>query len=104
MLGEVEVELRPDQSVVLRGGTRLAGSALKMHRAIANVMRLAGVTLPEAITMATTNPARVGRIASRVRGLTAGQKSDVVVFRRGNDGAIHVLETWLDGRRVFQFA
>jgi len=104
MLGEVEVELKPDQSVVLRGGTRLAGSALKMHRAIGNVMRLAGVTLREAITMATINPARVGRIPYRVRGLTAGQKSDVVVFRQRDDGAIHVLETWLDGRRVFQVA
>ena len=104
MLGEVEVELKPDQSVVLRGGTRLAGSALKMHRAISNVVRLAGVTLREAITMATINPARVGRIPYRVRGFTPGQRSDVVVFRRMDDGAIQVLETWLDGRHVFQAA
>ena len=74
MLGEVEVELKPDQSVVLRGGTRLAGSALSMDRAIASVMRLAASLFREAITMATTNPARIGRIPSRVRGLTPGQK------------------------------
>jgi N-acetylglucosamine-6-phosphate deacetylase len=62
-LGGVEVELKDDQRVVLRGGTRLAGSSLRMDRAIENVMRTAGVSLTEAVTMATTNAARVGRIS-----------------------------------------
>src|SRR5207302_5345047 len=35
-LGQVEVELREDGSVVLRGGTRLAGSALRMDQAVGN--------------------------------------------------------------------
>ncbi len=59
MLGEVPVELKEDQRVVLRGGTRLAGSSLRMDHAIANVMRIAGVSLTEALTMATVNPARI---------------------------------------------
>lgn len=59
MLGEVAVELKKDQRVVLRGGTRLAGSSLRMDHAIANVMRIAGVSLEEAVTMATVNPARI---------------------------------------------
>lgn len=58
MLGEVPVELKEDQRVVLRGGTRLAGSSLRMDHAIANVMRIAGVSLEDAIAMATVNPAR----------------------------------------------
>ena len=61
-LGEVDVELHPDGSVRLLGGTRLAGSALKMDRAISNVLQIPGVTLRDAMTMATRNPARVGRI------------------------------------------
>jgi N-acetylglucosamine-6-phosphate deacetylase len=61
-LGEVDVELKDDQRVVLRGGTRLAGSSLRMDHAISNVMRAACVTLEDAITMATTNPARLCRI------------------------------------------
>lgn len=101
MLGEVEVELQSDQRVVLRGGTRLAGSALSMDRAIANVMRMAGVNLREAVTMATRNPARVGRIASRQRGLTPGEKADVVLFDVTKEGSLRVRETWVDGAKVF---
>ncbi len=59
MLGEVEVELKEDQRVVLRGGTRLAGSSLRMDHAISSVMRIAGIELEEAVSLATTNPARL---------------------------------------------
>lgn len=67
MLGEVEVELKPDQRVVLRGGTRLAGSSLRMDHAISNVMRIAGVGLEDAIAMATVNPARIVGLELRGR-------------------------------------
>ncbi len=78
------VELKEDQRVVLRGGTRLAGSSLRMDRAIENVMRLPGVSLRDAVTMATINPARVGRIGSRQRGLRTGgaRRSGAVPHRR----------------------
>ncbi len=99
-LGEVEVELKEDQRVVLRGGTRLAGSSLRMDHAIANVMRIAGISLTEAVTMATGNPARIGRVSGRRRGLNPGERSDVVRFRL-EEGRLNVLETWLSGERVF---
>ena len=99
-LGEVEVELKDDQRVVLRGGTRLAGSSLRMDRAVENVMRRAGLSLTEAVTMATINPARVGRVVSRQRGLRPGERADLVRFRL-TDGRIEVLETYAGGRRVF---
>ncbi len=99
-LGEVEVELKDDQRVVLRGGTRLAGSSLRMDAAISNVMRTAGLSLTEAIAMATVNPARVGRIGGRVRGLRPGDRADVVRFRV-EEGHVRVLETYLGGERVF---
>jgi N-acetylglucosamine-6-phosphate deacetylase len=100
-LGEVDVELHLDGSVRLLGGTRLAGSALRMDRALQNVMRIAGLNLREAITLATRNPARVGRIASRQRGLNPGERADLVRFRY--DPATHeiqVVETFLGGHRV----
>src|SRR6185437_202914 len=98
-LGEVDVELHSDGSVRLLGGTRLAGSALKMNDAIANVMRIARISLNEAITLATKNPARVGRIASRQRGLVPGDRADIVRFRVVEEtGRIEVLETWFAGR------
>ena len=99
-LGEVEVELKDDQRVVLRGGTRLAGSSLRMDTAISNVMNVAGLNLTEAIAMATVNPARMGRIGGRMRGLRSGDRADVVRFRV-EDGKIRVLETYLSGQRVF---
>jgi len=101
-LGEVDVELHPDGSVRLLGGNRLAGSALRMDRAIQNVMQLAGVSLREAIAMATRNPARVGRIASRQRGLNAGERGDLVRFRHDDARKeIQVIETYLGGRQVY---
>jgi N-acetylglucosamine-6-phosphate deacetylase len=99
-LGEVEVDLLEDERVVLRGGSRLAGSSLRMDGAIGNVMRVAGLTLTEAIAMATVNPARVGRISSRQRGLSPGERGDLVRFRV-TDGRIQVRETYLSGRPVF---
>jgi N-acetylglucosamine-6-phosphate deacetylase len=100
-LGEVDVELHPDGSVRLLGGTRLAGSALRMDRALQNVMRIAGLSLREAISLATRNPARVGRIASRQRGLNPGERADLVRFRVHEvTGEIEVLETFLGGHRV----
>src|SRR5260370_4600512 len=102
-LGEVDVELHPDGSVRLLGGTRLAGSALMMDRAIGNVVRLGGVSLRDAVTMATRNPARVGRIASRQRGLAVAERADLVRFRY-DAGAqeIQVIETFVGGERVFR--
>jgi N-acetylglucosamine-6-phosphate deacetylase len=99
MLGEVEVELHEDQSVRMAGGTRLAGSSLRMDRGVENLMKLAGLTPAEAITMATTNAARAGRVGGRIRGLQPGSRADVVKFRLV-DGRIEVMETYLSGRRV----
>ena len=99
-LGDVEVELLAGGRVVLRGGARLAGSSLRMDDAIANAIRRAGVHLRDAVTMATINPARVGRIGGRWRGLQPGQRADLVRFRM-EDGRLRVLETYLSGQLVF---
>jgi alpha-D-ribose 1-methylphosphonate 5-triphosphate diphosphatase PhnM len=63
-------------------------------------MRMAGLSLTEAIAMATVNPARVGRIGGRVRGLQPGERSDVVRFRL-EEGRVRVIETYMGGERVF---
>jgi len=64
-LGMQEVDLTADGRVVLAGQERLAGSALKMNDAIAHVIRVAGVSLNDAIEMATTQPARAVGLAER---------------------------------------
>lgn len=101
-VGELEVEMHTDGSVRLRGGTRLAGSALLMSRGIDNLMRLAGLSLPEALTTATRNPARVARIANRQRGLATGERADLVTFRLdANQKRIAIEQVWLSGQPVY---
>jgi N-acetylglucosamine-6-phosphate deacetylase len=101
-LGQVEVELRSDGSVVIRGETRLAGSALRMDRAIGNSVRLGRVSLRDAIVMATVNPARVTRISGRHRGLAPGEKADFVRFTWDEPASsLTVLETVISGTTVY---
>jgi N-acetylglucosamine-6-phosphate deacetylase len=97
-LGEQDADLLPDGRVVLAGTNRLAGSSLKMNDAVANVMRMAGVTLREAVGMATVHPARIVHMEGRLNGLVAGERADLVMFRAGD--AIEVDAVYLDGRRA----
>jgi N-acetylglucosamine-6-phosphate deacetylase len=101
-LGEVDVELLPEGRVVMKGGTRLAGSALRMDTAIGNTVRMAEVTLAHAITMATRNPARVARIANRQRGIAPGEKADLVEFTFDRTASrVRVRRTFLGGELVY---
>jgi N-acetylglucosamine-6-phosphate deacetylase len=92
-LGGVDVELREDGRVTLRGAERLAGSSLRMDQAIANVMARAGVSLEDALAMATTNPARAGRVER-------APDSDRVRFEMV-DGRVEILETHFNGKLVY---
>lgn len=104
-LGEVEVELRSNDSVVLRGQQRLAGSALRLDRAIGNSIRLGEITLRDALAMATVNPARAGRITGRQRGLTPGEKADLIRFRwNASQFSFEVIETIIAGSTVYNNA
>ena len=99
-LGQMSVELRNDGSVVLRGSDRLAGSALSMNRAIGNTVRLAKITLQEAVAMATVNAARAGRIAGRLRGLSPGEKADLVLFQWDDAASVLTVQTTVVAGRV----
>jgi N-acetylglucosamine-6-phosphate deacetylase len=88
--------------VVMKDGDRLAGSALRMDRAIENAMRRGGATLVEALTMASRNAARVGRIPGRQRGLAAGERADVVEYEYDAAAkSIKVLRTYISGELVY---
>jgi N-acetylglucosamine-6-phosphate deacetylase len=107
MLGEMEVELLPTGVVQLTdpGRQGLAGSALLMHVGVGNLMALAGLRLIEAVTMATRNPARVGRVAGRQRGLAAGERADLVVFRVDEaTKKLTIEQTYMGGNLVYQGA
>jgi N-acetylglucosamine-6-phosphate deacetylase len=101
-LGEQTVILTEDNRVILSGQDKLAGSALRMDHGVQNLMKLAGMTLPDAVTMATTNPARVGAVPGRKNGLAAGDRADFVLFRFDPESrSIEVGATYVSGRRVY---
>lgn len=103
MLGEMPVTLHPGNKVTLRGGNQLAGSALRMDDGISNLIRLAGLSLRDSITMATINAARAGRIGGRQRGLNPGERADLVEFRFDRTtAAIEVIRTWMSGKLVYE--
>ena len=104
-LGEQEVDLTEDDRVVLAGQDRLAGSALRMHHGVANLVRLAGISLGDAVTMATTNAAKAGSVPDRLRGLAPGDRADLVLFRYDEESQrIDVQATFVSGRQVYSAA
>jgi predicted amidohydrolase YtcJ len=61
------------------------------------------MSLHQAVAMATTNAARVGRIAGRQRGLVPGEKADLVLFRWDPEKyTLTVLETIVGGISVYK--
>lgn len=99
-LGEQDADLTADGRVVLAGTDKLAGSALRMDAGIANLVRLGGLSLRDAVQTATTNPARLIHLEGRMEGLKAGEAADIVAFRE-RDGAIEIESLYLDGEAVF---
>ncbi|MFA5093808.1 MAG: N-acetylglucosamine-6-phosphate deacetylase [Candidatus Omnitrophota bacterium] len=82
-LGGLDVRVGRD-GARLRNGS-LAGSVIGLNDAVRNVMKFAGISLPEAVKMVTANPARLLSIDGRKGSLEAGKDADIVVFDRNID-------------------
>ena len=101
-LGEQDVDLTPDNRVVLAGQERLAGSALRMDRGVENLMRLGELSLADAVRLATVNAARAGKVPGREHGLAQGDRADFVLFDFDpQTKSIQVKATYVGGRRVW---
>ena len=64
------VELTADRCVRLVGTEYLAGSAIELVRGIENSVRFAGISLEEAVSLATLQPMRLLNAKARVEGKT----------------------------------
>src|SRR5271169_289397 len=92
-LGSFEVDVR-DGKCTANG--KLAGSVLTMDRAVRNLASFAEWDLPQAITAASRNPARVARVANK--GVIAvGADADFVVLSPEGE----VLRTFIGGVECF---
>jgi N-acetylglucosamine-6-phosphate deacetylase len=79
-LGNVEVEVLETGRVCLPGTPYLAGSAVEMHDSIGKAVLYSGVTLDEALQMATANPADVLGATEKFGRIEKGGAADLVLF------------------------
>jgi N-acetylglucosamine-6-phosphate deacetylase len=91
----IQVLVKEGQAVTADG--KLCGSLLTMNRAIKNVNQMLGRSLPEAITLATINPARSLGIANKKGSLEVGKDADIVIC----DTFLRVRRTIVEGSTVY---
>jgi len=75
---------------------RLAGSNIDMATCVRNAVSMLGLTLPEAVRMASLYPAEFLGIAHDVGRIAPGFKANFVVA----DDQVQVSETWIDGSKA----
>jgi N-acetylglucosamine-6-phosphate deacetylase len=75
----------------------IAGSVLEMDEAVRNVVKFAGCTLPEAVKMASTTPARLAGVGDFKGRMAPGYDADLVALTA--DG-LRVEAAWVGGERV----
>ncbi|PKO22559.1 MAG: N-acetylglucosamine-6-phosphate deacetylase [Chloroflexi bacterium HGW-Chloroflexi-1] len=95
-LGGQAVTVKDGEARLSTGG--LAGSTLTMDRAVRNVMNAAGLSLSEALTMATITPAHSIGVADRKGSLEPGKDADLILL----DAELQVTLTMVRGKVVYQ--
>ena len=94
-LGESAVVVR-DGRATLPGDDVIAGSTLTMDAALANAVRWLGVTVEQAVAMASANPARLLGLDDRKGAIAAGYDADLAVL----DEDLRACSTMVAGRWV----
>ncbi len=90
------VELYADGRLCVLGSELLAGSTTSMAQSIGSLVRATGISLPQALVMATENPGRfVGGRGQRI----PGTRADLGRFRWSNEVLIE--DVWWAGERVY---
>ncbi|HTS19047.1 MAG TPA: N-acetylglucosamine-6-phosphate deacetylase [Verrucomicrobiae bacterium] len=97
MVGETKSVVR-DGAGMTADGLSLAGSTSTMIRMVRNMVELAGVSLTDAVRMASLNPARALGIGGRKGSLEPNKDADVVIF----SGKYEVAKTVIAGRVEYE--
>ncbi|MBS8265844.1 N-acetylglucosamine-6-phosphate deacetylase [Mesobacillus boroniphilus] len=85
-LGGQEVSVA-DGKALLADGT-LAGSILKMKDSLKNMMEFTGISLEEAVKLASENPARQLKVFDRKGSIASGKDADLVILDRNHEVAM----------------
>jgi N-acetylglucosamine-6-phosphate deacetylase len=75
-----------------RADGTLAGAALDMSQAVRNAVVLLGVSLPDALRMASRNPAEFLGMGDRLGRIAPGYRADLVAFMPAE---VRVVRTWV---------
>ena len=94
--GEIEFAYKGSPARSTKDNT-LAGSGLTLDQALRNAMNWLNVSLPEAIEMVSSNPARVIGVDNRKGKLQVGYDADLVIL----DKELNVLQTWVAGKQFY---
>ncbi|MFI8714792.1 N-acetylglucosamine-6-phosphate deacetylase [Brevibacillus brevis] len=94
-LGGQEVHVHDNQAKLADG--TLAGSILTLNRAVGNMVTLSGVSLPDAVEMASLTPASILGFGERKGRLAAGYDADITVLNTQFD----VTMTFVAGKEVY---
>jgi len=90
-------QLKAGNKVTIEGTDTLIGTCIGLDACVRNLMRWAGVGLPEAVRCVTENVASAMGLPDRGR-LEVGRRGDLAVL--AEDGEVR--ETWVLGKRVWR--
>lgn len=94
-----KIELSGDKLTSQTG--QLAGSALDMITAVNNAQVMLGVSLEEALRMASVYPADFLGLNKKNPQLSIGANADFTLLEYSNNSALHVSQTWIGGKQIF---
>ena len=97
---DTEIELLPNNKVVVAGGKMLAGSAASLNHVVDVFRRFTGVPLLDALTAATANPARLLGADGLCSGIAEGQPANLFLFRPESPD-LGIAKVFLGGEQVF---
>jgi N-acetylglucosamine-6-phosphate deacetylase len=103
-LGAVDIVVQPNYRAERADGAGsgiLAGSAIDLLRGVENVIRFAGISLSEAIAMASANSASLMGLSDRIGTVKPGRDANLIVFEWNADsGTLQLQQTIKEGEIV----
>jgi N-acetylglucosamine-6-phosphate deacetylase len=101
--GHCQVEVRADGWIGVVGQPRLAGSGLLLYRGIENVVRFAGVSLADAVRMATLHPAEMLGMAPQLGSIQTGSDATFTLVDWDQAASqLQVRQTVVRGETVYE--
>lgn len=94
------IELTPEGMVRYTAQNVLAGSASPVKKGMANVMKVTGCSLDEAIQMTSINPARLYGLSDRGE-IMVGRRADLILFQLIKDEMV-IRKTYVKGILVYE--